>query len=378
MTDHNMDHMLHIGAIAASDLATLHEKEATYQGSWKRRGGVGAFMMLARKWDRLESMLNGNRDPIEGPHVVSIYDLFGQIEYDVKFLGLQGSDGSALAEVRDLRRYLLLIEAEMVARGVVVLDKDALLGLLTRGSAAEAEDLTNRQLANVLHGRHADDNGEFTASSMGEANDAIKFEPDFERLRELDKKINEAPGWGASVGAMDEERKEILCKLASVFSEAEIARQRLPLSTDVPGTPEDGGQHARQPTPIDPSGDGSFRGPDGAGGEDTARRVPRPVPPPRPPYFRVEVRDGLTAKQLTEAAWPVFSVTDPVTSAVYLVADRRAPGGMPLRPAYLWRELNHKEWELTDAWARGMYAWDEGQSKYLLRAEYHARWARRP
>jgi hypothetical protein len=33
-----------------------------------------------------------------------------------------GTDGTVLAEVRDLRRYLLLVEAEMVARGVVETD----------------------------------------------------------------------------------------------------------------------------------------------------------------------------------------------------------------------------------------------------------------
>jgi hypothetical protein len=91
--------------VARNDVAELLEKDRSYRASWKKRGGTGAFMMLARKWDRLEAML-GNQ-----------YNLFQLIE-DQKGLG-QGSDGTVLAEVRDLRRYLLLVEAEMQARGAV-------------------------------------------------------------------------------------------------------------------------------------------------------------------------------------------------------------------------------------------------------------------
>ena len=38
--------------IAKQDAQKLHEAEQSYGDSWKKRGGVGAFMMLARKWDR--------------------------------------------------------------------------------------------------------------------------------------------------------------------------------------------------------------------------------------------------------------------------------------------------------------------------------------
>ena len=41
--------------VANADVKTLEEKGRTYGDSWKRRGGVGAFMMLARKWDRIEN-----------------------------------------------------------------------------------------------------------------------------------------------------------------------------------------------------------------------------------------------------------------------------------------------------------------------------------
>jgi hypothetical protein len=81
------------------DAEFLIEKDTSYGGSWKKRGGVGAFMMLARKWDRLETMLAKD------------YDIFKAIDLDYS-----GNDGTILAEVRDLRRYLLLVEAEMLSR----------------------------------------------------------------------------------------------------------------------------------------------------------------------------------------------------------------------------------------------------------------------
>lgn len=92
----DMRHMQFIQTVAMEDVKQLIKKEETYQGSWKKRGGIGAFMMMARKWDRLETILSND------------YDVFKFIAMD-----MDGKDGSVLAEVRDLRRYLLLIEAEM-------------------------------------------------------------------------------------------------------------------------------------------------------------------------------------------------------------------------------------------------------------------------
>jgi hypothetical protein len=106
-----MKHMNHIDAVSTEDLAHLREKEATYKGSWKKRGGIGAFMMLARKWDRLEGILE--RGLVGQSNVeVAPYDVLGFMEHQPN----SGADGTVLAEVRDLRRYLLLCEAEIVAR----------------------------------------------------------------------------------------------------------------------------------------------------------------------------------------------------------------------------------------------------------------------
>lgn len=93
--------------VAKADVSGLLKAQDHYGDSWKRRGGVGAFMMLARKWDRLENCVSG-KPTTEG----DCYDIFEHLRLDRRAEGL-------IDTVRDLRRYLMLVEAEMMARGVV-------------------------------------------------------------------------------------------------------------------------------------------------------------------------------------------------------------------------------------------------------------------
>ena len=88
--------------LCLNDYTSLCEAEKTYGNSWKKRGGVGAFMMLARKWDRIEN-LTQKYD----------YDVFRTIEEYPEATGV-------IDDIRDLRRYLLLVEAEMVQIGHVL------------------------------------------------------------------------------------------------------------------------------------------------------------------------------------------------------------------------------------------------------------------
>lgn len=92
----DMKHMGYLQEIANSDVTQINMKESTYKGSWKKRGGIGAFMMMARKWDRIEGMVEDHN-----------YNVF------YEGFSMSGKDGTLLAEIRDLRAYLLLIEAEM-------------------------------------------------------------------------------------------------------------------------------------------------------------------------------------------------------------------------------------------------------------------------
>tara|TARA_R100000234_G_scaffold44045_2_gene26131 strand:- start:481 stop:771 length:291 start_codon:yes stop_codon:yes gene_type:complete len=81
--------------IADGDVVALEKAEKSYGDSWRKRGGVGAFMMLARKWDRIENQVKAQQ-----------YDVFHAIEADRR------SDG-IMDDIQDLRRYLMLVEEHM-------------------------------------------------------------------------------------------------------------------------------------------------------------------------------------------------------------------------------------------------------------------------
>ena len=83
--------------LANIDVAKLKHAQESYGDSWRSRGGVGAFMMLARKWDRIENQVSKDG-----------YDIFKTINNDPSSSGI-------LDDIRDLRRYLLLVESFMVS-----------------------------------------------------------------------------------------------------------------------------------------------------------------------------------------------------------------------------------------------------------------------
>ena len=87
--------------VAGEDVVNLDMAEQSYGDSWKQRGGVGAFMMLARKWDRLEKQVTEYN-----------YDVFKAVQKDKRQEGI-------IDDIRDLRRYLFLVEAEMILQGHV-------------------------------------------------------------------------------------------------------------------------------------------------------------------------------------------------------------------------------------------------------------------
>ncbi len=80
--------------IVQKDIEGLKLSDAQYGGSWLRRGGVGAFMMLARKWDRIEQKF------LKDPE----HSLIGLIKNDTRAEGI-------IDDIRDLRRYLMLVQA---------------------------------------------------------------------------------------------------------------------------------------------------------------------------------------------------------------------------------------------------------------------------
>ena len=85
-----------VRALAVIDADVLVEKGKVYGDSWKKRGGAGAFFVFARKWDRLEEAAKA-----------SGWDVIAKARADG-----EKSDG-LLEQIRDLRRYLFLLEIEV-------------------------------------------------------------------------------------------------------------------------------------------------------------------------------------------------------------------------------------------------------------------------
>lgn len=84
-----------IKGISLQDVVTLQAKDESYGSSWKKRGGVGAFMMLARKWDRIETQCKS-----------AGWDIFETCKKG----NFDGVDEGLLSDIADLRCYLLLVE----------------------------------------------------------------------------------------------------------------------------------------------------------------------------------------------------------------------------------------------------------------------------
>lgn len=95
--------------VAQGDVTGLRKAEESYGDSWKKRGGIGAFMMLARKWDRLENYLKPNENPGSVVEEFPAWDIFEAARIDPRPEGI-------IDDIRDLRRYLLLVEAEILAK----------------------------------------------------------------------------------------------------------------------------------------------------------------------------------------------------------------------------------------------------------------------
>lgn len=127
MTDKNkFAYHDHLSDIVEADMDYVKRKDVQYDSSWKKRGGVGAFFTIVRPWDRLASMMAEIRP------AWSQFDLFGAIAVE----GLTGPDGSIIACVRDLRRYLLLLEAHMVQETLPKPEHVPTIMQINRGPAA--------------------------------------------------------------------------------------------------------------------------------------------------------------------------------------------------------------------------------------------------
>ena len=85
--------------IASADVTILEDKGRAYGSSWRKRGGAGAFFMLSRKWDRIENQMEA-----------AGYDIFEPVRKEM----VAGTTDGLLDDIRDLRRYLLLVEGHVM------------------------------------------------------------------------------------------------------------------------------------------------------------------------------------------------------------------------------------------------------------------------
>lgn len=97
----SLNYREHIPKIAADDARVVVEKDIQYGASWCRRGGVGAYMVMIRKVDRMEQRVEQMG-----------YDIFKAIHEDNRAEGV-------IDDIRDLRGYLLLIEAYLIENHMV-------------------------------------------------------------------------------------------------------------------------------------------------------------------------------------------------------------------------------------------------------------------
>lgn len=111
-------YLTYLRDIAISDASGLIEAQKSYGNSWKSRGGVGAFMMLCRKMDRLEIRVSKVPVVADGGGF-TFDDLLTGDRYDIfQHLIADNRAEGVIDDIRDLRRYLLLVEAEAQAMNV--------------------------------------------------------------------------------------------------------------------------------------------------------------------------------------------------------------------------------------------------------------------
>lgn len=115
-----MSELNFLEVVSDQDHEHLRVKAESYGDSWKKSGGRSCWFMLKRKIDRLVNMLE--REPGNFTEAKTQHDIFEKIKQDPS-----GADGTVLSEIRDLRRYLILCEAEMMNQKVIspfVFEKD--------------------------------------------------------------------------------------------------------------------------------------------------------------------------------------------------------------------------------------------------------------
>ncbi len=129
MVDIMGGHRKYLEPVAKKIVETLIRKDAEYGASWKLRGGTGAYMMMARKWDRLENGLKpAEKEQVPTPTISRLGAALSKDipPYDIFMAGiLDNRPEGIIDDIRDLTGYLLLVLAELEFQKTEVLKPDA-------------------------------------------------------------------------------------------------------------------------------------------------------------------------------------------------------------------------------------------------------------
>lgn len=151
MTDNLNKYLRHLAQIGLEDVNGLQEAHKSYGASCLKRGGAGLFMMFARKWDRLEKLLESG--VVKTGETFSQWDIFAALQLDPRAEGV-------IDDIRDLRRYLMIAEAHARALGISSAQskhrdnqpEDGIVGfpgqcVVLDGLGTEAKDVISSSLA---------------------------------------------------------------------------------------------------------------------------------------------------------------------------------------------------------------------------------------
>ena len=95
---------MRLRAITKELLEYVSEKDFHYGSSWRKRGGAGAFFVMARKWDRIEQACSIQES--------AKYDIFKVFETEDRI-------ETILDDCLDLTGYLLILIEHMIEIGHV-------------------------------------------------------------------------------------------------------------------------------------------------------------------------------------------------------------------------------------------------------------------
>ena len=119
------DRQLHRLSFITRELVKfVNDKDVQYGSSWRKRGGAGAFMVMARKWDRIEQACE-IRHPAK-------YDIFDVFEAD-------GRSETILDDCLDLVGYLLILVEHMIEIGHITKIEELHMSFVSSTQTGETE-----------------------------------------------------------------------------------------------------------------------------------------------------------------------------------------------------------------------------------------------